>query len=77
VPDPAPNSKRVKVLQLINAYRSRGHQHAYLDPLGLWKQGTVADLDPAYHDLTHADFQESFTVGSFATGTETMKLADL
>ncbi len=48
--------KQVKVLQLINAYRFRGHQHANLDPLGLWKQERVADLDPAYHDLTEADF---------------------
>ncbi|MCW6032045.1 2-oxoglutarate dehydrogenase E1 component [Pantoea sp. JK] len=77
VTDPAANSKQVKVLQLINAFRFRGHQHANLDPLGLWKQDRVADLDPAYHDLTDADFQESFNVGSFAIGKETMKLADL
>lgn len=48
--------KQVKVLQLINAYRFRGHQHANLDPLGLWKQERVADLDPSFHDLTEADF---------------------
>jgi len=77
VSDPAANSKQVKVLQLINAFRFRGHQHANLDPLGLWKQDRVADLDPAFHDLTDADFQESFNVGSFAIGKETMKLADL
>ncbi|WP_313571506.1 2-oxoglutarate dehydrogenase E1 component [Pantoea piersonii] len=77
VSDPAANSKQVKVLQLINAFRFRGDQHANLDPLGLWKQDRVADLDPAFHDLTDADFQESFNVGSFAIGKETMKLADL
>lgn len=77
VTDPAANSKQVKVLQLINAFRFRGHQHANLDPLCLWKQERVADLDPAFHDLTDADFQESFNVGSFAIGKETMKLADL
>lgn len=77
VSDPAANSKQVKVLQLINAFRFRGHQHANLDPLGLWKQDRVADLDPAFHDLTEDDFQESFNVGSFAIGKETMKLADL
>eukprot|EP01026_Neomeris_dumetosa_P002260 TRINITY_DN106024_c0_g1_i1.p2 TRINITY_DN106024_c0_g1~~TRINITY_DN106024_c0_g1_i1.p2 ORF type:complete len:130 (-),score=19.07 TRINITY_DN106024_c0_g1_i1:60-449(-) len=27
------DEKQVKVLQLINAYRFRGHQHANLDPL--------------------------------------------
>ena len=77
ISDPDTNAKQVKVLQLINAYRFRGHQHANLDPLGLWKQDRVADLDPAYHDLTEADFQESFNVGSFAIGKDTMKLGDL
>ncbi len=77
VADPTANARQVKVLQLINAYRFRGHQNASLDPLGLWKQENVADLDPAYHGLTEEDFQETFNVGSFAIGKETMKLADL
>ncbi|VEB94048.1 2-oxoglutarate dehydrogenase E1 [Citrobacter koseri] len=77
ISDPDTNTKQVKVLQLINAYRFRGHQHANLDPLGLWEQENVADLDPSFHDLTEADFQESFNVGSFAIGKETMKLGEL
>lgn len=76
ISDPDTNVKQVKVLQLINAYRFRGHQHANLDPLGLWKQERVADLDPSFHDLTEADF-ETFNVGSFASGKETMKLGEL
>lgn len=75
--DPETDAKQVKVLQLINAFRFRGHQHANLDPLGLWQQEKVSDLDPAYHKLTEADFQETFNVGSFAIGKETMKLGDL
>lgn len=77
ISDPETDAKQVKVLQLINAFRFRGHQHANLDPLGLWKQERVPDLDPAYHNLTEADFQETFNVGSFAIGKETMKLNDL
>ena len=60
ISDPDTNVKQVKVLQLINAYRFRGHQHANLDPLGLWQQDKVADLDPSFHDLTEADFQRRF-----------------
>ncbi|KOY60537.1 2-oxoglutarate dehydrogenase E1 component [Photorhabdus heterorhabditis] len=77
VSDPAMDAKQVKVLQLINAFRFRGHQNANLDPLGLWQQDNVPDLDPAFHNLTEADFAETFNVGSFAVGKETMKLADL
>ena len=44
VSDPDVDAKQVKVLQLINAYRFRGHQAANLDPLGLWKRDTVSFL---------------------------------
>lgn len=77
IADPAINSRQVKVLQLINAFRFRGHQKANLDPLGLWVREDVPDLDPAFHGLTDADFNESFNVGSFAAGKETMKLSEL
>lgn len=77
ITDPETDAKQVKVLQLINAFRFRGHQHANLDPLGLWQREQVPDLEPAYHNLTDADFQETFNVGSFAIGKETMKLGDL
>lgn len=75
--DPDIDFKQVKVLQLIDAFRFHGYQHANLDPLGLWKQETVTDLNPTFYNLTEADFQKIFNVGSFAIGHETMKLADL
>lgn len=75
--DAETNAKQVKVLQLINAFRFRGHQKANLDPLNLWQQEKIAELEPSFHGLTEADFQESFNVGSFAFGQETMKLSEL
>ncbi|MEX9950144.1 2-oxoglutarate dehydrogenase E1 component [Providencia alcalifaciens] len=77
VSDPTIDAKQVKVLQLINAFRFRGHQNANLDPLGLWKREAVPDLDPTFHNLTKEDFDETFNVGSFAIGKETMKLSEL
>ncbi|WP_299014705.1 2-oxoglutarate dehydrogenase E1 component [uncultured Photobacterium sp.] len=77
VSDPDVDAKQVKVLQLINAYRFRGHQHANLDPLELWQQDRVSDLDPEFHNLTEEDFNENFNVGSFALGKETMKLSEI
>ena len=73
----AADSRQVKVLQLINSYRFRGHQQANLDPLGLWKQGRVRDLELSYHELSEADYDTEFNVGSFAIGKETMKLGEL
>ena len=70
-------SKQVKVLQMINAYRFRGHQHANLDPLGLWERETVAELNPAFHTLDKDDMDTEFNVGSFAVGKESMKLRDI
>ena len=73
----AADSRQVKVLQLINSYRFRGHQQANLDPLGLWKRARVRDLELSYHDLSEADYDTEFNVGSFASGQETMKLGEL
>lgn len=77
VSDPDVDAKQVKVLQLINAYRFRGHQNANLDPLGLWKRDTVAELDPAFHGLSGEDMEREFNTGSFAYGGDTLKLGEL
>ncbi|MBO2565814.1 2-oxoglutarate dehydrogenase E1 component [Shewanella algae] len=77
VSDPDVDAKQVKVLQLINAYRFRGHQNANLDPLELWKRDTVAELDPAFHGLSGEDMEREFNTGSFAYGGDTLKLGEL
>ncbi|MDO6427346.1 2-oxoglutarate dehydrogenase E1 component [Thalassotalea sp. 1_MG-2023] len=71
------DAKQVKVLQLINAFRFRGHQNANIDPLGLWKREKVRDLQLSHHELSENDFDREFNVGSFACGQEQMKLGDL
>ncbi|GIU30137.1 2-oxoglutarate dehydrogenase subunit E1 [Shewanella colwelliana] len=75
--DPDVDAKQVKVLQMINAHRFRGHQNANLDPLGLWKREAVSELDPAFHGLTSEDMEREFNTGSFAHGGDTMQLRDL
>jgi len=69
--------KQIGVLQLINAYRVRGHQHATLDPLGLQKREKVADLDLGYHQLTGADLDTSFNVNSLFFNKDNMKLSEI
>ncbi|MCU4676828.1 2-oxoglutarate dehydrogenase E1 component [Catenovulum sp. 2E275] len=69
--------KQVKVLQLINAYRFRGHQHANIDPLGLWQQERVRDLELSYHELTNDDLDKVFNVGSLAVGQENLPLKEI
>jgi 2-oxoglutarate dehydrogenase E1 component len=56
--------KQVSVLQLINAYRFRGHRQADLDPLRQYDRPEVAELDPAYHGLDEADLNRRFNTGS-------------
>ncbi|MCL2914317.1 2-oxoglutarate dehydrogenase E1 component [Shewanella corallii] len=77
VSDPELDAKQVKVLQMINAHRFRGHQNANLDPLGLWKREPVKELNPAFHGLDADDMDREFNTGSFAHGGETMKLSEL
>ncbi len=68
--------KQVHVLQLINAYRFRGHQHASTNPLRNNHQVEVPELDPAYHQLSEADFNTVFETGSLA-GPETLTLGEI
>jgi 2-oxoglutarate dehydrogenase E1 component len=57
-------AKQVHVLQLINAYRFRGHQQANFDPLMLRPQDHVPELDMAYHHLSESDLDTDFNTGS-------------
>lgn len=69
--------KQVRVLQLINAYRFRGHQNADLDPLGLLNRPKVKDLDYRYHELDDDDLDIEYQTGSLFFGAERMKLRDI
>jgi 2-oxoglutarate dehydrogenase E1 component len=68
--DPSSFQKQVSVLQLINAYRFRGHQQADLDPLKQHERPPVPELDPAYHNLTDADLDRGFNPGSLVAPRE-------
>lgn len=68
--------KQVSVLQLINAYRFRGHRRAKLDPLQQTERPNVADLEPSHHDLTDEDMDTVFNTGSLQ-GLEEASLRDI
>lgn len=71
------SAKQVKVLQLINSYRFRGHQNANLDPLGMWERPAIKDLTLEHHTLSEDDFNTEFNVGSFAVGRDKMPLGEI
>ncbi|HEB81560.1 MAG TPA: 2-oxoglutarate dehydrogenase E1 component [Gammaproteobacteria bacterium] len=58
--------KQVQVLQLINAYRFRGHQIADINPLGGRRESEVAELELEYHGLSEKDLDTVFETGSLA-----------
>jgi len=69
--------KQVRVLRMINAYRVRGHQIAKIDPLGLMQREDVPDLDLRFHELSEADFDTVFQLGSLFFGPEEAPLKDI
>jgi 2-oxoglutarate dehydrogenase E1 component len=69
--------KQVRVVQLISAYRQRGHQKARLDPLGLAEREHVADLELSFHELSEADLDTAFQVGSLHIGRENATLGEI
>ncbi len=74
--DPGLAEKQSSVLRLINAYRTRGHQAAQLDPLHLRDRPYIDDLEPSYHGLSQADMASVFNTGSLY-GTDQMALQDI
>ncbi|TCO80803.1 2-oxoglutarate dehydrogenase E1 component [Plasticicumulans lactativorans] len=75
--NPEAAQKQAGVLRLINAFRTRGHQAANLDPLRLRERPPVADLDPAIHDLGDSDLATSFNVGSLQVPTQQLPLSEI
>ncbi len=47
----------------VQAYRSRGHWAARLDPLGLAPEVRPPDLDPAFHGIAPADLESAIPKG--------------
>ena len=69
-----PQDKQIRVLQLINAYRFRGHQVADIDPLGLRERPDIPELRPEHHGLGDADLDVLFETGSLAgSGQATLR----
>ena len=69
-------NKQVRVLQLINAYRFRGHQHARTDPLSRHVPEPIPELQLDYHELSEKDFDTVFRTGSLV-GPEEATLEEI
>ncbi|HWL37305.1 MAG TPA: multifunctional oxoglutarate decarboxylase/oxoglutarate dehydrogenase thiamine pyrophosphate-binding subunit/dihydrolipoyllysine-residue succinyltransferase subunit [Frankiaceae bacterium] len=67
--------KPARVVELIHAYRVRGHLMADVDPLN-YRSRSHADLDILNHGLTLWDLDREFPTGGFA-GQQTMKLREV
>lgn len=69
--------KQVHVVQLMQAYRSRGHMKANLDPLGLNKNHQAEYLQLHYHDLTSAELDSVFNASNLYFGYEEAPLKQI
>ncbi len=72
----AHDAKQVSVLQLINAYRFKGHQKARLDPLELQPVAEIKEMTLAGNNLGEADLDTVFNTGSLF-GVEDAPLRDI
>lgn len=70
-------SKQARILELIHAYRVRGHMMADTDPLE-YRQRSHPDLEVESHGLTMWDLDREFATGSFGgEGRRFMKLRNI
>src|SRR5439155_13083478 len=66
----------IRALQLIRAYRVRGHLDADLDPLGLEKRGPYPELDYRSHGFSEADLDRQIFINNML-GRESATLRDI
>jgi 2-oxoglutarate dehydrogenase E1 component len=57
-------SLRDRVIQIIRAYRFRGHMIAQLDPLGQ-KRPMPTELEPSFYNFTEEELNQRFTYETF------------
>jgi 2-oxoglutarate dehydrogenase E1 component len=69
-------SKQARILELIHAYRVRGHLMADTDPLE-YKQRSHPDLEIESHGLTLWDLDREFATGEFGGERRFMKLRNV
>ena len=70
------DEKQVKVLQLINAHRFRGHQWAKINPFGQIHKVDIPELTLEHYKLSKADLNTEFNTGSLV-GPDTATLAEI
>ncbi|MFT6142259.1 MAG: 2-oxoglutarate dehydrogenase E1 component [Myxococcota bacterium] len=68
---------QVKVAQLINAYRVRGHMVAQIDPLGRRERVTHPELELSFYGLTEADLDRTFSTSPLFGMPEQATLRDI
>ena len=68
--------KEARIMEMINAYRVRGHLMADTDPLE-YRQRAHHDLDVQSHALTLWDLDREFATGAFAGGRGLMKMRQI
>ncbi len=66
-----------QVVQLVQAYRRRGHYAAHIDPLNLMPTPEVPELAPAYYGLTAADLEQTWPVPNMPAKALKEIIADL
>ena len=71
------HSKQAKVIQLIEAYRSRGHYKAQLDPLRLKPTRHCDDLELSFHDISESDLSEVFDTDTLKIEKKSASLSEI
>jgi len=73
----ASSYKQVRVIQLIQAYRNRGHQKATLDPLGLKPILHCDDLELEFHGLSSEDLGKTFQTDTLNINKDSATLTEI
>ena len=75
--DKSIDEKQIRVIQLIQSYRNRGHQRANLDPLGIRKNSVCEDLEIEFHGLQESDLGKKFNTDTLNINQDEVSLEEI
>ncbi|UAJ65087.1 2-oxoglutarate dehydrogenase E1 component [Candidatus Schneideria nysicola] len=68
---------QAKILKMIEAFRTKGHFNAKLDPLNLWKKKIIPELDLSFYSLSDYDLKRKFYFELLCSKSDGMSLEEI
>ena len=71
------NTRQAKIMRLVNAFRTRGHKKANIDPLGIISRVNIEDLRLEHYDFSRDDLNSECSTKELYIGKSTATVKEI